>query len=321
MILSDLSVAALSARLHDPGLVLNTGAFRVRLRSDVEGVARELAAAYANHRIESDPAIHHMRIEIRRGRWRGFGRDRGVVASVNGQAILGPFPTYLAYPMLESIFNWCIAKSVLRFIVFHAGAVERDGRALILTGPSGSGKSTLCAGLSQSGWRLISDELILLRPGDPALVGNPRPISLKNEAIDRIRDLGPAAKFTEVYEGTIRGTISFLCPTEESVARAGEPAVPSRVIFPSFRTGSATEVKEIEKAQGFMRLIENSVNYVTTLRTGFEAVAGVTDICRFYELTFGDLETAFAAIEKIAEPEPTGAGAAPKPTGAGAAPL
>ena len=201
--------------------------------------------------------------------------------------------------MLESILNWCIAKSVLRFVVFHAGAVERGGQAMILTGPSGSGKSTLCAGLSQSGWRLISDELVLLNPQGPALAGNPRPISLKNEAIESIRELEPAATFTQAYEGTIRGTISFLCPTADSVARAGEPAIPSRVIFPSFRAGSGAQVKEIERAQGFMRLIENSVNYVTTLGTGFEAVAGVADLCRFYELTFGDLESATDALETL----------------------
>jgi HprK-related kinase A len=299
-VIRDLDFAALSARLRGPGLVLNTGAFRVRLRSDVEGVVRELASAYANHQVIPEPAIHHLRIDIRRGRWRGFGRDRGVSARVDGRSILSPFPTALAYPMLESILNWCIAKSTLRFVVFHAGAVERGGRATILTGPSGSGKSTLCAALSSSGWRLISDELVLLNPEGPALVGNPRPISLKNEAIERIRELGPAASFTQAYEGTIRGTISFLCPSADSVARAYEPAVPNRVVFPSFRPGSGAQVTEIERAQGFMRLIENSVNYVTTLRTGFEAVASVTEGCRFYELTFGDLEAAFAALENLA---------------------
>ena len=208
MILRDLDLVTLSARVRGPGLVLNTGAFLIRLRSDVEGVVRELACAYANHQIAPDPAIHHVRIDIHRRPWRGFGRDRGVLARVDGRSVLSTFPAALAYPMLESILNWCIAKSVLRFVVFHAGAVERGGQAMILTGPSGSGKSTLCASLSQSGWRLISDELVLLNPQGPALAGNPRPISLKNEAIERVRELGPAATFTKAYEGTIRGTIS-----------------------------------------------------------------------------------------------------------------
>jgi HprK-related kinase A len=316
----DLTPQTAAERLSGQGLVLSTGAFRIHLWTDEPGLAHGLTQAYAHHEIELAPALYHVRVGIRRGRWRGPGRDRGVTAFINGEAVLGPFPSYLAYPMLESILNWCIAKQVLRYVVFHAGAVERGGEAMILTGPSGSGKSTLCAALSQTGWRLVSDELILLRPetpqidtpqsGGPSLVGNPRPISLKNEAIGRIRALAPQAKFSDAYEGTIRGTISFLLPAEAAVARAGEPAKPRHVIFPTFKAGAKGELSELDKAQGFMRLIENSVNYVSTLRTGFEAVADLSEACRFHQLIFGDLDSAFAAIESIAPAKPA-QGAAP----------
>ena len=310
MILRELSFDKIFLRLRGPGLVLDTGAFKIHLRTDVKCLAEMLVHSYGGHKAAVEPTIHHLRLRIVRGPWRGPGRDRGVRAFVNDRPILGPFPTYLAYPMLESILNWSIAKLVLRFVVFHAGAVERDGHGLILTGPSGSGKSTLCAALSQTGWRLLSDEMVLLRPAGPAIAGNPRPISLKNDAIARIRDVAPAATFTDAYEGTVRGTISFVCPTADSVVRAAESAPPSRVVFPRFQSGAETEIKELERAQGFIRLIENSVNYVATLRTGFEAVADLTERCRFYEITFGDLDAAMAAIETIAAPDPGDAAAA-----------
>jgi len=311
----DLTPQKAAERLCGPGLVLSTGAFRVHLWTDEPGLVHGLTQAYAHHEIELVPALYHVRVGIRRGRWRGPGRDRGVTAFINGEAVLGPFPRYLAYPMVESILNWCIAKQVLRYVVFHAGAVERGGEAMILTGPSGSGKSTLCAALSQTGWRLVSDELILLNPdkpksGGPSLVGNPRPISLKNEAIGRIRDLAPQARFSDAYEGTIRGTISFLLPAEAAVARAGEPARPRHVVFPTFKAGAKGELTELDKAQGFMRLIENSVNYVSTLRTGFEAVADLSEGCRFHQLIFGDMDSAFVAIESVV-PAPAAKGVAP----------
>ncbi len=309
MILRDLSVDEIFRHLSSTGLVLDTGAFHVHLRTDLKSLAQMLARSYGGHKVEAEPAIHHMQVRIERGKWRGPWRDRGVQAFVNDRQILGPFPTYLAYPMLESILNWSIAKLILRYVIFHAGAIERDGRALILTGPSGSGKSTLCAALSQTGWRLLSDEMVLLNPTGPAIAGNPRPISLKNDAITRIRAVAPAATFTDSYEGTVRGTISFVCPTPDSVVRAAESAPPSRVVFPRFQSGAETEIKKLEKAQGFIRLIENSVNYVATLRTGFEAVANLTEQCRFYEITFGDLGAAMTAIETVAAPEP-GDGAA-----------
>ena len=316
MTLRDLPLSEVGARLRGPGLVLTTGAFRVHLRSQDRTLARTLAQAYAAHEVDRDPGCYHVRVEIARGRWRGPGRDRGVTALINGEPVLGPFPSYLAYPMLESILNWCIAKQVLRYVVFHAGAVERGGRALVLTGPSGSGKSTLCAGLSQTGWRLISDELMLLRPGQPddrpepggpALIANPRPISLKNQAIARIREAAPQARFTEAYEGTVRGTICFLHPLPEAVARAGEPAYPRQVIFPRYEAGGDTVLNELEKPQGFMRLVENSVNYAATLRSGFDAVADLAEACRFHELRFGDLQGAIEAIDSIVPPDATAA--------------
>ena len=315
MKLREVPFADFVARLRGAGVVVTTGAFRVHLRSGDGNLAKTLAEAYAAHEIETGAALYHMRVEIERGRWRGPGRDRGVSALINGEPILGPFPTYLAFPMLESILNWCIAKQVLRYVVFHAGAVERGGQALILSGPSGSGKSTLCAGLSQTGWRLISDELIMLRPGPaeaggPALAANPRPISLKNEAIAQIREVAPGARFTEAYEGTLRGTISFLTPLAEAVARAGDPARPRHVVFPRYEDGADAALKELEKPQGFMRLIENSVNYSATLRRGFEAVADLTEACRFFDLRFGDTQAAFDAIEAITSQGPGGAAAA-----------
>ncbi|HUG85310.1 MAG TPA: hypothetical protein VMM13_12135 [Euzebya sp.] len=42
--------------------------------------------------------------------------------------------------------------------VLHAGAVERDGRAVVIAGQSGSGKSTLVTKLLGEGWRYLTDE-------------------------------------------------------------------------------------------------------------------------------------------------------------------
>ena len=58
---------------------------------------------------------------------------------------------------------------------------------MLLPAAPGSGKTTLCAGLSLRGWRLLSDEFGLIRPGTTDLVPVPRPMALKNESIDVIR--------------------------------------------------------------------------------------------------------------------------------------
>lgn len=52
-----------------------------------------------------------------------------------------------------------------RFLV-HAGAIECDGRALVVLGGSGSGKSSLVAGARRAGWRALGDDLAVLTGGD-----------------------------------------------------------------------------------------------------------------------------------------------------------
>ena len=49
-------------------------------------------------------------------------------------------------------------------LVLHAGAVARDGGALLLLGDSGSGKSTLAWAASRAGWEVLSDDHVALLP-------------------------------------------------------------------------------------------------------------------------------------------------------------
>ncbi len=49
-----------------------------------------------------------------------------------------------------------------RALALHAGAVERNGRVLLIAGPSGSGKSTLTAALVRNGARYVTDEVAVI---------------------------------------------------------------------------------------------------------------------------------------------------------------
>ncbi|MFQ5774662.1 MAG: HprK-related kinase A [Kiloniellaceae bacterium] len=298
------------ARLLRGGVHLDTGAFTTHLRWDVPDLAGAFAETYADYPVETDPVVDDFRVAIARA----FGGlhllARKAQAFINGRPAFPPFPAGFAFPMLEATLNWCIARHVFRYVTFHAGAVERGGRAVILIGPSGSGKSTLCAALAHRGWRLLSDELVLLRPEGPEIVANPRPISLKNEAIRLISALAPQARFGAAYEGTIKGTIRFLRAPDEALAKAKVGAAPALVISPSFRPDGPDELKEMTKAKGFMWLVENSVNYYTALKSGFDALSGLTDRCGFYELSYHDLDSAVAAIDRLHDALPGGQEAA-----------
>lgn len=64
-------------------------------------------------------------------------------------------------------------------LVFHAAAVSRAGRGIMLAGPTGAGKSTLTAYLLDGGYGCLSDELVFIRQGVLEFEALSRPTSLK----------------------------------------------------------------------------------------------------------------------------------------------
>ncbi len=201
--------------------------------------------------------------------------------------------------MLESVINWFIGKYTTRFLLLHAGVVERDGRAIVLPASSGSGKSTLCAALVARGWRLLSDEFAMVRPSDGQIQPHPRPICLKNASIDVIVRELPDAHFSKRYEGTTKGTVADVRAPREAIEKADETANPVLVVFPRYLPDEQTALKSIEKAQALMFLINHSVNYFTMLDSGFEALAAVVDGSDQYTLVYRDLVEAISLIEGL----------------------
>jgi hypothetical protein len=64
--------------------------------------------------------------------------------------------------------------AVLRGLeVFHASAVELDGRAVAVVGPSGAGKTSLALALCESGASFIADDVLVLEAAGTALWAHP----------------------------------------------------------------------------------------------------------------------------------------------------
>ena len=73
-----------------------------------------------------------------------------------------------------------------RFLL-HAGAIQRDGRAVLVLGGSGSGKSTLILGALEAGWSALADDHVLVceRPDGLYVMGVPRPLAVPADAVTR----------------------------------------------------------------------------------------------------------------------------------------
>ena len=69
-------------------------------------------------------------------------------------------------------------------VLLHAGAVEFDGRVVVVTGESGRGKSTLTAALVRAGGAYLTDELVIIEPENLRVRPYPKPLDLDPTSLE-----------------------------------------------------------------------------------------------------------------------------------------
>jgi HprK-related kinase A len=276
--------------------------FSVRMPAAEPRLRQECAELYGPYpTVESDQLIDAS-ITLAYPTLRQRFLEREITIFLDGAQLYEPWSPRLGVPMLESALNAWMGKNITRYLLVHAGVVERERWALVLPGASGAGKSTLSTILASRGWRFLSDEIAIIRPDDGLILPHPRPISLKNDSINVMTERLPEAYLSKRYEGTTKGTVAFLRPPESAIEQASEPAKPKIVVFPQFDAKGKTELKRLEKAPAFMRLVDNSPQYFTLLETGFETFAAMVETCAHYKLTYNDVDSAITLIESL-EPD------------------
>jgi len=298
--LSDLARPALHAALRDGNLCLRTGPFALRVRSTLPAMAETLALLYADYPAALDAPFADFHIHLRRPRGlRRWVRPQ-VAFDMDGTVPFQPLPLAQAFPMFEWVCNWYISARAHSYLLIHAAAVEKNGRVAILPAPPGSGKSTLCAALVCAGWRLLTDEMTLLRLDDGRVQPVPRPVSLKNASIGVIRAFAPEAVFGPEVADTTKGTIAHMKAPRDSVLRAAEAAAPAWIVFPRYEANASLRLEPIAAARAFTRVAENCFNYGLLGREGFDALGRLVDAAPAHELHYGQLPEALALFDRLA---------------------
>ena len=299
MIVSELAPDELRRRLRGAGLRVRTGPLVQNIRSRLDEVAAGLALHYAAHPVEDQHGFADFHIEVHRpAGLRSWFRPQ-VMFSFDGGQPFAPLPGHQGYPLLEWGLNWCIFSHCPQYLSVHSAVLERHGRALLLPAPSGSGKSTLCAALAFRGWRLLSDELAVIDPQSGHAMAIPRPISLKNQSIEVIRDYVAEAVFGPAVPETSKGRVAHVRPPADSVAAAATPALPRWVVLPQYRADAASTLQALPKTEALMLLLEQNFNFNVHGAPGFHVLADLVDRCACYRYTYSRLDDAVALFDRL----------------------
>lgn len=279
-------------------VTLSIGPATFRVGSPWRAPIDQLRRLYATYPQHDGIADFSVRLEPARP-WRQWVRPSIFITGDHGLADAAPMA--LAHGLLaaEMGMNLQMALGWRRHLLLHASCVEKDGRALIMTGESGSGKSTLAALLGERGWRLMGDEFCLLDPQTGQAFAFPRLISLKNRAIGVMEAEADGSRLGPLLEATAKGDIRHLVPRTDAVTRMAEGARPALLLFPRF--GHAADVRPVGQGEVFMRLTQASTNYVALGEAGFETLARFTRTVPAHAVDFPDGDTAVALVERLWE--------------------
>jgi len=289
--------------LMNQGLILNVGLFSFNIQSSIRSLSHNVTTLYQDYPdgFSEDRARFidfHICVEPP-NLWHKYYKGQVQFFS-DGFAPFTPLPYQHAPAIIEWGMNWCVSQLINTHLIIHAAVIEKNGFAAIMPAPPGSGKSTLTASLVQEGWRLLSDELTLIRIDNYQVSPFPRPISLKNQSINVIKQRYPDVVFGIESTDTSKGTVVHIRPPKLSIELQGVECPVAWVIFPKYEEDAETELTIKSKAKSLMDVADNSFNYSRLGVIGFDVLKNIIEGADCYQFRYSQLDEAidaFAALE------------------------
>jgi len=268
-----------------------------RVGSDWRAPVEQLAALYSDYpKPENGVPDFTVRLTAPRP-WRRWLRPSVAIAGDYMLPEAAPLPLRHGLLAAEMAMNLQMALGWRRHLLLHASAVEKDGRALVMSGESGAGKSTLAALLATRGWRLMGDEFALVHPRTGDVHAFPRLVSLKNESVAAMAAEVGEARWGPLLAGTPKGDIRHLVPGPAAIAAMDTPARPMLLVFPRF--GFAPAVRTVPPSEAFVRLTQASTNYTALAEDGFKALHRLVAEVPSVAIDYPDGAAALALIDEL----------------------
>jgi hypothetical protein len=189
--------------------------------------------------------------------------------------------------------------------LFHAAAVSRAGRSLLMPGSSGVGKSTLTGFLAAHDFAYLGDDLIGIGEDGMDILPQPTCLSIKAGAWTILEPFYPTlSKLATVNRYGRR--MRFVNPQGNYTSLQAGPA-PSAIIFPAYSAEKPTRLTPLPPIQTMIQLLD-----AHACLSGSD-VATADQLSRFvrfveqtpaYELSYSELPSAMKTIEALLASQP-----------------
>lgn len=201
-----------------------------------------------------------------------------------------PLPASQSYPVMEWGMNWCIAATDFNRLIIHAAVLVKNNKAIIFPATPGSGKSTLSAYFALSGWTLYSDEMAIVDLETLKVQPLYRPICLKNNSIDLVKQWYPHSIFTPTAFDTQKGNVAHVKAIDWHDYLQLAPVDVVAVVFPKFdQTTAVTEIQDMYKVVSIEKLSFNAFNYNVLGEQGFDCITELIARIGHLSINYNDL--------------------------------
>jgi hypothetical protein len=183
-------------------------------------------------------------------------------------------------------------------LFLHAGAAAPEGRnAVVFCGSSGAGKTSLVTSCILSGWSWLTDELVLIEPGEAWHIrGSRRNFNLKERSFGNFPETAPGV--WETVTGDRRGRIRFFDPDQLGGGPWRDSASVGCLVFPEYAADAdEPAVERMGSREALGRLGPEIVS-----SGGAAAMAGMlSGLGRIpsYRLRYRDPRRAVSVLEEI----------------------
>ena len=172
-------------------------------------------------------------------------------------------------------------------LLVHAGAVARDGQAVLFPGVSGAGKSTMTAACLRRGFGYLTDEMVAVDLGSGQVKGWPRPLMLTSWSV--------AAVGLDARPGPAKEAVD---PHRLGASVVAGPVAVGHVI--AMRRGAAqSRLHPVGADELLGELLASSFNHYRFGVSAWEAAVRLVQSASCWRLDVADLDSAADAVAAL----------------------